>query len=150
MLLWVYVNVSYVSYSFLVHSSQFQSLCSMKSSCKTLQNLPYYIYENPKLLFLFFISCYLIFSLMNARSMSTINLITQPKFLRSEYICNINLTFYNSYMQHYSNIPFIILYLYNLHITQYNGLFQYHKLTLKKNNFQICIILTKTNVVNLG
>ena len=41
------------------HSSQFQRLCSTKSSSEMLQNLPYfiYIYENPKLLFPFFISC---------------------------------------------------------------------------------------------
>ena len=40
----------------------------MKCSSKMLQNLPYYmyIYENPKLLFPFFISCYFIISLINA------------------------------------------------------------------------------------
>ena len=48
----------------LLHSSQIQGLCSTKSSSETLQNLPYfiYLYENPKLLFPFFISCYFIFS----------------------------------------------------------------------------------------
>ena len=30
------------------HSSQFQGLCSMKSSSETLQNLPYFTNENPK------------------------------------------------------------------------------------------------------
>ena len=41
-----------------------QSMCSTKSSIETLQNLPYfiYLYENPKLLFPFFILCYFIFS----------------------------------------------------------------------------------------
>ena len=49
------------------HSSQFQGLCSTKSSNKMLQDLPYiYIYENPKLLFPFLVSCYIIFPLMNA------------------------------------------------------------------------------------
>ena len=45
------------------HSSQFQSLCSTKSSSEMLQNVPYfiYLYKNPKLLFPFFISCYFIF-----------------------------------------------------------------------------------------
>ena len=46
-----------------MHSSQFQSLCSTKSSSKMIQNLPYFIqvYENPKLLFPFCISYYFIY-----------------------------------------------------------------------------------------
>ena len=53
------------------HSSQFQGLCSMKSSSETLQNQLYFIYmkiENPKLIFPFFILCYFILFPM---SMST-------------------------------------------------------------------------------
>ena len=46
-----------------VPSSEIRSLCLMKRPSKMLQNLPYfiYLYENPKLLFPFFISCYFIF-----------------------------------------------------------------------------------------
>ena len=52
-----------------IHSSEKIGLCLMKCSCEMLQNLPYfiflYMYENTKLLFLLFILCYFIFSLIN-------------------------------------------------------------------------------------
>ena len=55
------------------HSSQFQSLCSMKISCKTLQNLPYFILgvkvRNMKIHLVFFNFHFVLlyfFPLMNA------------------------------------------------------------------------------------
>ena len=44
------------------HSLEKRGLCLMKSSSEMLQNLSYYMHsKTPKLLFPFFISCYLIF-----------------------------------------------------------------------------------------
>ena len=57
-------NPSKKHYVWQVHSSENKGLCLMKSYSKMLQNLSYfiYLYENPKLLFPLFISCYFIFS----------------------------------------------------------------------------------------
>ena len=41
-------------YYLSIHTSQFQSLCSMKSSSQMLQNLPYFIYTKPKVVFSIF------------------------------------------------------------------------------------------------
>ena len=54
------------------HSSEIGGLCLMKCSSKTHQNLPYFWseYKNPHSFFLLLISCYFIFSLMNALALS--------------------------------------------------------------------------------
>ena len=52
----------------LTHFSQFQSLCSMKSSSKTLENLPYFIYTKTQSCFFHFsFRATLCFPLMNAQ-----------------------------------------------------------------------------------
>ena len=61
-----YTNSQFTQGIYLpIHSSQFQSLCWMKTSSKTLQNLSYFMYtKNQSCFFPFFISYYFIFSLM--------------------------------------------------------------------------------------
>ena len=55
------------SLSLLLHSSQFRSLCSMKSSSEMLQNLLYVIYKKTHVVFFHFSFCAtLYFYLMNA------------------------------------------------------------------------------------
>ena len=58
---WIHPNI-YKLCTINIHSSQFKSLCSTKSSKFAILCL----YENPNLLFPFFISFCFIFSLMNA------------------------------------------------------------------------------------
>ena len=61
-------NVSLIEqWNSIFHSSQFQSLCSTKSSIKALQNLPYFMHTNPQSCFFrFSFHATLFFSLMNA------------------------------------------------------------------------------------
>ena len=43
-----------LEYEKLQHSSQFQGLCLTKSSCKMLQNLPYFMYKKTNVVFFLF------------------------------------------------------------------------------------------------
>ena len=56
-----YANTNDIILSqFVPHSSEIRTLCLMKWLGEMLQNLPYFIYENPKLLFPIFSSCHFI------------------------------------------------------------------------------------------
>ena len=70
-----------------MHSSQFQSLCSTKSSSEMLQNLPYfiYLYENPlSCFFRFSFRATLYFYLMNSLVYVNIDIRKKYKVARNE------------------------------------------------------------------
>ena len=66
---WLNSKKLFSTFEFRIYSSQFQSLCLMKNSSETLQNLPYFWNmksENQHSFFRFSFHATLLYSLMNA------------------------------------------------------------------------------------